>query len=427
MRILLIALGSAGDVHPLVGLGLALAQRGHDITLATNPYFESLVLQTGLKFSAVGTADELRQAMENPDLWHPQRGFQMLVEQLLLSLLQPLYDLVADFCKSGDAVVVAPSTAMGVRVAQETLGIRLVTIHLQPSLLRSVYQSPVLGPLLLADWMPRNLKRLQFWLTDKILADRLINRGLTPFRAKYGLSPVKHVLDQWWMSTDRVIGLFPDWFAPPQPDWPRHVVLTGFPLWDERGYSAIPADLESFLSAGAPPIVFTPGSAMLQGQAFFAAAVEACKRLGRRGILLTRFPEQLPDNLPAEVRHFEFVPLGSLLPRSAAIVHHAGIGTLAQGLAAGIPHLAMPMSHDQPDNADRLCRLGVGLALRRPKFEGHRVAQALDSLLSSPKVANRCRTLAARFDTAAALKRTCHEIEQLGRPCQEPKLHSVSK
>ena len=63
-------------------------------------------------------------------------------------------------------------------------------------------------------------------------------------------------------------------------------------------------------------------------------------------MLLTRFSEPIPQNLPDGVRHFEFVPFSWLPPRAAAIVHHGGIGTMSQGLAAGIPQLIMPMNFD---------------------------------------------------------------------------------
>ena len=132
---------------------------------------------------------------------------------------------------------------------------------------------------------------------------------------------------------------------------------------------------------------------------FFSRRRGACQSLGRRGILLTRYPEQLPARLPAGVRHFDFVPLGTLLPRAAAIVHHAGIGTLAQGLAAGIPQLSMPMSFDQPDNAPRLSRLGVGLSIRRHQFQTSRVTARTGRIIGSAKTHDRCRDLGSRFDT----------------------------
>ncbi|HEX5502282.1 MAG TPA: nucleotide disphospho-sugar-binding domain-containing protein, partial [Thermomicrobiales bacterium] len=123
--------------------------------------------------------------------------------------------------------------------------------------------------------------------------------------------------------------------------------------------------------------------------------------------------EQLPARLPAGVVHRDYLPLGALLPGAAALVHHGGIGTTAQGLAAGVPHLVMPMSHDQPDNAARLRRLGVGAALAPRRFTGRAVADALDGLLGSEAVLGRCRALAARRDPAAVAK-TARAIEEAG-------------
>jgi UDP:flavonoid glycosyltransferase YjiC (YdhE family) len=210
-----------------------------------------------------------------------------------------------------------------------------------------------------------------------------------------------------------VLGLFPDWFGPPQPDWPPQTRLTGFPLYDERGGADIPEELTRFLDAGEPPVVFTPGSAMAQGQDFFAAAVEACRLLGRRGVFLTRFPDQVPPDLPAAVRHFDYVPFSQLLPRAAALVHHGGIGTSAQALAAGVPQLVMPMAHDQPDNAARLRRLGVAASLPRARFRGPAVARDLERLLRSKEVAQNCRAVADRLKDSRAVEQTCEELEAL--------------
>ena len=81
------------------------------------------------------------------------------------------------------------------------------------------------------------------------------------------------------------------------------------------------------MAEGGPPIVFTSGSWMSVGRRFFEASAEACRRLGRRGVLLTPNREEVPEGLPEGVAHFEFVPFSYLLPRAAAIVHTGGIGT----------------------------------------------------------------------------------------------------
>jgi UDP:flavonoid glycosyltransferase YjiC (YdhE family) len=74
-------------------------------------------------------------------------------------------------------------------------------------------------------------------------------------------------------------------------------------------------------------------------------------------------------SLPNGVRHFDYVPLSKVLPRSTALIHHGGIGTMSQAIAAGIPQLIIPTSHDQPDNAVRVRRLGIGEFLRSDEYK----------------------------------------------------------
>ena len=95
------------------------------------------------------------------------------------------------------------------------------------------------------------------------------------------------------------------------------------------------------------------------------------------------------------MQHWSFAPFDLLLPHAATLVHHGGIGTLAQALAAGVPHLVMPMGHDQPDNARRLERLGVGKTLPPKDFTVERVAEALAFLRGDSNVQARCRELRA--------------------------------
>ncbi|HLL88375.1 MAG TPA: nucleotide disphospho-sugar-binding domain-containing protein, partial [Tepidisphaeraceae bacterium] len=138
-----------------------------------------------------------------------------------------------------------------------------------------------------------------------------------------------------------------------------------------------------------------------------------CRRLGRRGLLLTRFAEQVPTDLPPGVIHVPFAPFSQLLPRCAALVHHGGIGTTSQGLAAGVPQLVMPMSHDQPDNALRVMRLGVGDALAPRWFTGRRVAARLGALLGSADVRRRCADVVQKFGADDGIARACDLIESL--------------
>jgi UDP:flavonoid glycosyltransferase YjiC (YdhE family) len=411
-NILLIPIGSSGDVHPFVALGLALRDRGHRVTVITGAYFEGLLRRAGLDFVGLGTVEEFESVLLHPDGWHPRRGFEVVFRWGVLPWIRHIYDLIAARYVPGETVVAASLLAFGARMAQEKLGVPMVSVELQPAMLRSGHQASVLPGLALPDWLPAAVKRLVYWTGDVFVLDPIIAPTTNAVRSELGLPPVRRLLDGWWHSPQRIVGLYPSWYAPPQPDWPPQLALTGFLLFDERGLTEPPPEVLDFLDRG-PPLVFTAGSAMRLGHAFFATAAEACRLLGRPGLLLTRYPEQLPDRLPDGVRHSAYVPFSQLLPRSAVLVHHGGIGTTAQALAAGVPQLVMPMSHDQPDNAARVERLGVGRSLPPKRFKAPAVARLLGELLDAPAVAARCREVARRFDGAEPIAETCRLIEEM--------------
>ena len=130
-------------------------------------------------------------------------------------------------------------------------------------------------------------------------------------------------------------------------------------------------------------------------------------------MLVTNFPEQLPRHLPAGVQAFGYVPFSDILPRSAALVYHGGIGTLAQGLKAGIPQLAVPNAHDQFDNGWRIEQLGLGRSIAQQRYRAAGAAAALGGMLDDSALRQRCRTYAARMDAGGALRRACELIEAL--------------
>jgi UDP:flavonoid glycosyltransferase YjiC (YdhE family) len=407
------ALGSYGDVHPMVGLGSALAARGHRVQIVTNPYFEELVAGAGLEMLPIGTREEYVRFTQHSDLWHPIRGPQMVLKHSSTVLLRSVYQLLTENLSPGDTILCAHALDLASRVVGEKFNVPVASINFAPSMFWTLHDTPRFKGALAGPRVPKWLKRLQFWFADAIVSPRLWGNELNRMRGEMGLGPVKNIFTKWLNATDLVLALFPEWFDPPQPDWPPNTHAVGFPLWDSPGSDTLGNQLREFLSAGSPPIAFSPGSANREAHSFFIAAVDACRRLGRRGILLTKYAEQIPNELPDTVRHFGFVPLSQLLPRTAALVHHGGIGTCAQGLAAGVPHVVQPMSYDQFDNARRLVRLGVAKEISRRAFRGPAVAAALPPLLESSEVAARCRALAARCDGPAALHAACDALEEL--------------
>jgi rhamnosyltransferase subunit B len=402
-------IGSAGDVHPFVGLGRGLLRRGHQVSLAANPQFRDVVERAGISFLPLGSAALYEAMADDPDLWHPRRAFPLIAREGIPPLLRPAYELAAQ--APAGTVVAASTLVLGARVAQEKLGVRLATVHLQPSVFFSALRPPVLPGLPLAERLPAPLARVLFAAAERAGIDPLLAPALDRFRAEVGLPPVRRIFSRWMHSTWKVLGLFPDWFAPPQSDWPANVVLPGFIRYDQSEEGAVPdPGTERFLGGGEPPVVFTAGSAMRHARDFFAASVEACLLLGRRGLLVAAHGEQIPRGLPPSIHHAAYVPFSRVFPRAAAAVHHGGIGTTAQALAAGAPQLVAPLSHDQPDNARRLERLGAGLSLPPRRYTARRAAAALDRLLGSEQVRERCRELRRRTDFDAALDRACDAL-----------------
>ena len=374
MKILLAPMGTSGDVDPYMGLGRALRARGHWVTAVANPYFQNLVERAGLDFVPCGDADEYKAKLTHPDFWDPKCSVAFVVREMYLPAMRPLYQTLAALYEPGQTLVAAPTLAIGARLAHDKLGVPLATILLQPTFIRSVVDAS--KGVLLPRWAPAAYRRLRFRIMDMWL-DRFFAGPVNAFRRELGLPPVRRGFYDWLHSPQLQIGLFPDWFGIPQPDWPAVLRLTGFPLYDERGVEPVPTAAQEFLDAGPPPLVFTFGTGMRQAKEVFGESIAVCRAVGRRGILLTRFPEQLPAALAEGVRHFDFLPFGYLLPRTAALVHHGGIGTLAQALAAGIPQLVVPFAYDQPDNAARLVQLGVGRALPHASYRAPAAAAAL--------------------------------------------------
>lgn len=168
-------------------------------------------------------------------------------------------------------------------------------------------------------------------------------------------------------SSNGTLVLFPQAFASHQPDWPNKTHQIGFPLFDQEDSSVISSKVQEFLRAGAPPIVFTLGSTIVKmASNFYEMAYLAVKEIGCRAIFLvgkkpTRVPEEAFYDSQICISAYE--PFSVLFPKCSVVVHQCGIGTTGQALAAAKPQVLIPYSHDQPDNARRVKKHGIGLTI----------------------------------------------------------------
>jgi rhamnosyltransferase subunit B len=422
-RILILAVGSAGDVYPFIVIGQALLRRGYDVTLIASDNFRERVERAGIGFASGLSQAQLDEALRDPGLWHPQKGL-LTMWKYMAKHFAPSYAQQLALVEQRPTVIVASTLAMTGRVLQEARGVPLATVHLAPSCFFSAHDPAMRAGLEWLARMPPWVVRTVLGLIERLAIDPVIRRQINALRSSLGLAPVKRVMSHWLHSPQRVICAFPDWFAAPQVDWPPNTVCTGFPRMPAPPGETLSADLLRFLNADAgadagvdagvdpAPIAVTPGSAMAHGRAFIERAIAAAAALQRRVVVITPFRDQLPATLPAFVHHELYAPFDALAPRVAAFVHHGGIGTSATVMAAGKPQLIVPFAYDQPDNGMRLRRLGVG-AMVKPDAPLGAWTAALAGLLNDPAVTRACATLAAKM---AAERPPAEQIADLIEP-----------
>ncbi len=392
-HLLLLPFGSAGDVFPFIWLGRHLRARGHRVTMITACLFAEQSCAAGLDFVPLGTGEEFEAMVRDPRLWKVGLGTKLVFEFAAASTER--YLAAIEQVAPAD-LMLAPLTAFGARLAREKHGLPLITVHLQPMVFMSVYETPLLHPTM--RWLrhlPVWCKRLFFALPNPV--DLFALPKVRRVCAAHSVKPPRSLFREWWDSPDGVLTLFPDWFGRPQPDWPPNLLQWTFPLEDLATEQMLKPELQAFLAAGARPVVFTPGSANVQAARFFAVAAAAVLRLGCRAVLVTGKPEQVPPGLPENILTVDYAPFSTLLKHASVFVHHGGIGTMAQGFAAGVPQLIMAMAHDQPDNADRLEQLGAGLGLSVRQFTPERVTQELQRLLADPSFSKAAQVCAQRI------------------------------
>jgi UDP:flavonoid glycosyltransferase YjiC (YdhE family) len=410
LRYIFVPLGSAGDVNPLTWLAHLMQRRGDEVVVVAHAGMAHVPRGAGLRTVAVGSAADHDSIVANPDLWHPDRAFSLLAATFGDRAREMIPAIRAEVVP-GKTVLVAAAIAVGARIVAEADRLPLVTVQLQPSVFMSEQDRPLMDArLAFLQRAPRWAWRAVFLAIQKAIDSKLA-RQINAVRAELGLREgVKGIMRDWWVSPDRILALFPEWLAPRHGDFPPQTAFSRFPLYD--GDAPLAAEAEEYLAEGPPPLLFTPGSANMWGRDFFAAAAGACERLAMRGLFVTPFPGHIP--LPTTIRHFDRLPFSKVFPRCAAVIHHGGIGTCAQGFAAGVPQLVMPMAHDQPDNAQRLERLGVGASLVPKHFRAEAVASRLEGLLTSPEVKQACADMKARMLRQMAPEKVADLLAILG-------------
>lgn len=391
MRVVLTSYGTHGDILPFVGIGKELQTLGHQAVLAASSYYEPLARAHGLEFAPVaphhadldrdlGIDHSARQAQA----FHPFKGgLRYTAQKLVLPYLEQIFEELDAACAGADLLVAQPTTPWAHMVAHKR------QLPWRSVLLQATGLGLMSGqdPATFIGWPTHRLQRmLGPERLSKLLAlarksARKLVQPLDDKAKELGIyRPDLNPLFEQCFSPEGTLALFPRQLLrnPLPTDLPPQVKLNfmGFSYFD-GGEARLPDELQGFLQAGEPPVVFSMGSSV----AFMIPDIyqewsRICARLGLRAVFLTA-DQALTLAHPQTQIAVPWVSVAALFPRCKGVVSVGGIGVCAQALRAGVPHLIVPFGLDQPDNAHRIARMGGATVLSRSKARGRAFEKAL--------------------------------------------------
>jgi rhamnosyltransferase subunit B len=420
MRIVFSTYGTFGDVNPLVALCLELKRRGHRPVLAVPEMFRPKIEPLGIDFAPVRPEQDPNDIRLIAMIYDIKHGTETGLRKFLFPALRDSYaDLMAAVEADGGAdLLVAGELAYAAPIVAEKTGIPWASYVLAPFSFFSAYDPPVLPPYPTLAKMQSVFPPLGHGVAH--FARFVTRRWPQPvfdLRRELGLPRGRDPIFDAKHSDRLALALFSPVMGAPQPDWPRSVKTTGFAFYDGTGTEGVlPPELEAFLDKGPSPLVFTLGSAaVMHAGDFYEQSAAAAEMLGQRAVLLIGADDRnLPKrSLPDTICVARYAPYSKIFPRASVIIHQGGIGTVAQALRAGRPMLVMPYSHDQPDNARRVRRLGVAEVLGRKRYEAREAAQLIGKLLEDNEYQVKATAVASEIAAENGAARACDELESI--------------
>ena len=420
MRIVLSNIGTYGDTNPLIALALELKRRGHTPVMAVPEVYRNKIAPLGLEFHAIRPDIDPTNNVLVEMVYDIKHGTEHGLRNFLFPSLRETYDDLFDAVTKpvrADLVLLGELNYAGPIVAEKT-GIPWASYVLAPLSFFSAFDPPVLPPyprLAKADkkvpGFGRVIKRVARF------ASRKWPEPIYALRKEMGLPKGTNPLFDAKHSPYLVLALFSRVLGTEQKDWPSNTVIAGFAYYDaDAGNAKLPQNLAEFVASGDAPVVFTLGSAaVLAAGDFYEVSAKAAIELGVRAVLLIGTdPRNKPTStLPDTICVAEYAPYSALFSSARLVVHQGGVGTTAQCLRAGKPMLIMPYSHDQPDNARRMKRLGVAGVIQKADYTPEKVIRKLRKLLNDPDLGRRAAMVAKQMRDEDGVKTACDALESL--------------
>jgi vancomycin aglycone glucosyltransferase len=399
MRVLLSAIGSRGDVQPLVAVALKLAAAGQQARLCVPAEFQDWIERLGFPVTPIGP-----QAPEPGT--PPER-----LRQSAAATVADQFTAIATAASDCDVIVAAallPAVMPAARSVAELLGIRYAFASFCPAFLPSGHQPPLRQPSTAqpSTAQPAETSNLELWAGQRARLNGRLGEALNRQRELVRLDPVDDVMGHItgarpWLAADPVLAPWPG-PADEADEADEAVLPTGaWVLPDDR---PLPGDLEAFLEAGEPPVYAGFGSMPMPAKVA-DVLLRAARRAGRR-IVLSSGRAGLAPTGQETVQETDCLVIGEvnereLFRRVAAVIHHGGAGTTTVAGLAGVPQVIVPQRYDQPYWARRVHELGIGIGHPPGPPPEDSLTDAIGQALQ-PETAARARSVSAAMASNGA-------------------------
>lgn len=420
-RALVCTYGTRGDVEPFLALAVGLKAAGFEVLFATSSRFRTFVQSYAIPFFAM--SDESLAAIESPDgkvmleggggpLRRIAAGARLAKRSGRINdgLMRQTWSAAEAFAPD---VIVYSAKLFGAPHVAQKLGVPAFLGTLQPMVV-ATSAFPVLG---LPELPLPFYNRLTYALVRSAFAP--FRKSVNRFRKDLlGLPPIcstREVLLPQGAGPIGVLHAYSPAVLPRPADWPEEAAVTGYWRLDRQDGFTPPADLAAFLDAGPAPVFVGFGSmTSADPEALGRMAVDALRRAGQRGVVAKGWAG-LQVEADETVIAIGPTPYDWLFARMAAVVHHGGAGTTAEGFHAGVPCVVCPFFGDQPGWARLSVARGVGAGpVPRKRLTAERLGAAIGEAVSSERLRANAQDLAQRLSREAGVRAA---VEIIGRAC----------
>jgi sterol 3beta-glucosyltransferase len=412
MKVVVIALGTRGDVQPMIAFGQGLASAGYDVRVATHEPFRHLVTGVGLDFAPCQLDMRAFLGEGEGQAWlesgqNPLRAilqFHRAITPHLPALFAELRAATVDA-----DVVVGMAAGILESTMADAAGAKFVRASIMPLTKTRVFPNVTAFPFAR---LPGPINALTHTVADQVVW-HLFRGELQTFRRSVGLAPIPWRGPYHRLMRERslVLNAYSPRVVPHPADWPDWVHTTGYWRLDDPHDSSDRTAIQAFLDAGSPPVYVGFGSMTPSNASNLTeTVVGALRQVGVRGILMTGWGglTSASDQVAGDLLVVDRVSHPWLLPQTLAAVHHGGAGTTGAAISAGVPSVVVPFFADQRYWGGRVARLGLGPEpMHYTKLTVDKLAAAISFAISDPvraRAASLGRDVAAERGVAEAVE-----------------------